>query len=55
MEAKPIRLIDIVENSDKNTYCFNEKALEKIFLNESVKNRKVVVISIAGAMRKGKD
>lgn len=43
----------LVPNPD-HTFTLNEEELEKLFLREDVKDCPAVVISIAGAFRKGK-
>lgn len=50
--AKAVRIVSV--NKDKS-YQFDGKSLEKILLaNEDLKNRKIVPISVSGAMRTGK-
>lgn len=51
MSAKAVRVISINKN---HTYSLNEDALAKILMNDNVKDRNVAVISVAGAMRKGR-
>lgn len=46
--------VEIVVQGEQNTFSLNEKALENILLKKPVQNMKVVVLSIAGAFRKGK-
>ncbi|XP_076234189.1 atlastin GTPase isoform X2 [Calliopsis andreniformis] len=50
-EGKPI---PIVLAHPDHTFELNEEALEKILLQNDVKDRSVVVVSVAGAFRKGK-
>ncbi|XP_055590257.1 atlastin [Uranotaenia lowii] len=51
MEAKPVQ---VVETGDDHTFVLNEDALNEILLQEQVRDRTVVVVSVAGAFRKGK-
>ena len=46
--------IQIVNTSDDHTFELDEEALEKILLDPRVKDNDVVVLSVAGAFRKGK-
>lgn len=50
--AEPIQLLNF-ENSNK-TVTLKAGSLEKLFLSEEVSNREVVIVSITGALRKGK-
>lgn len=52
MEREALRVVQI--NAD-HTYTLNEKGLANILMHENVKDRKVAVISVAGATRKGKN
>lgn len=52
-DAGPIQLLDF-ESNENNTVKLAAGAVEKLFLNPLVCDRNVVVISIAGAFRKGK-
>ena len=40
--------------SEEHTFDLDMEALRTVLLSEEVKNRKVVVVSVAGAFRKGK-
>lgn len=53
MEVGPIQLLDFDTNMN-NTVMLTKGSIEHLFLNEVVANRDVVVVSIAGAFRKGK-
>eukprot|EP00111_Clytia_hemisphaerica_P011671 TCONS_00034289-protein len=44
----------ILEALDDHTFELNAKALESILLRPSISDKKVVVVSVAGAFRKGK-
>lgn len=41
-------------NNEDGKVMVNKEALENLFLREEVKSRKIVVLSIIGAFRKGK-
>lgn len=49
--ARPISVVVATQN---HTFELDEKALEEILLDESVRDKKVAVVSVAGAFRKGK-
>ena len=51
MGARPVPVV--VANEEHN-FDLDEKALEDILLNEAVRDKKVAVVSVAGAFRKGK-
>jgi atlastin len=51
MEGRPI---EIVVSRDDNSLEFNEDALAEVLLQDHVKDKHVVVISVAGALRQGK-
>uniref|UniRef100_A0A3Q0RK98 Atlastin GTPase 2 n=1 Tax=Amphilophus citrinellus TaxID=61819 RepID=A0A3Q0RK98_AMPCI len=51
-EARPVQIVQA--NKDDHTFELNESALEKILLQDHVKDLNVVVVSVAGAFRKGK-
>jgi len=44
----------ILEALDDHTFALNEEALESILLQKDIRNKKAVVVSVAGAFRKGK-
>ncbi|GAB6021766.1 hypothetical protein CHUAL_004344 [Chamberlinius hualienensis] len=46
--------IQIVISKDDHVFELNEEALEKLLLDEKVRDKQVVVVSVAGAFRKGK-
>ena len=46
--------IQVVAASQDHQFTLNEEALEEILLNPDVKDKNVVVVSVAGAFRKGK-
>lgn len=46
--------VPIILAGDQHTFTLDENALEEILMREEVKDRYVVVVSVAGAFRKGK-
>ena len=46
--------LSIVISQDNHTFTLDEDALNKILLHPKVRDRKVIVLSVAGAYRKGK-
>ena len=50
----PLNILRFQQDGDDTNVVVNEKALNKVFLDPEVKNRKIVVFSIIGAFRKGK-
>lgn len=46
--------IQIVLANDDHTFSLDEEALTEVLLRDEIKDRHVVVISVAGAFRKGK-
>lgn len=50
-EGEPVQLLNVHANK---TVTLTKGSLEKLFLDPLVSDREVVVISIAGALRKGK-
>lgn len=48
------RAIRIVSSEPDHTFKLDEEALEEVLLSPEVRERKVVVLSVAGAFRKGK-
>lgn len=48
------RPVPIVVATETHSFELDEKALEEILLDESVRDKKVAVVSVAGAFRKGK-
>ncbi|XP_053731501.1 atlastin-2 isoform X3 [Synchiropus splendidus] len=51
-EARPIQIL--LANEDEHSFELDAVALEKILLQDHVKDLDVVVVSVAGAFRKGK-
>lgn len=51
IEARPIQ---IVTTQDDHTFVLDEDTLTEVLLQDHIKDRFVVVISVAGAFRKGK-
>ncbi|XP_034407761.1 atlastin-2 [Cyclopterus lumpus] len=52
VKAKPIQIV--LANEDEHSFELDAAALEKILLQDHVKDLNVVVVSVAGAFRKGK-
>lgn len=50
--AKPVQVVET--GGEEHTFTLNEDALNEILLQDNVRDRTVVVISVAGAFRKGK-
>ena len=48
------KAVQIVKTCDDHTFALDEQALESILLSNEVRDKKVVVVSVAGALRKGK-
>lgn len=51
VSGRPVQVVSV--NKDR-TFTLHEEALKNILLNPDIKDRPVVVVSIAGAFRKGK-
>lgn len=51
-KAKPIQIV--LANEDDHGFELDAPALEKILLQDHIKDLNVVVVSVAGAFRKGK-
>lgn len=49
--AKPLQ---IVETTEEHVFSLDEDTLTQVLLQDEVKDRYVVVVSVAGAFRKGK-
>jgi atlastin len=49
--GRPVQVV--VANKD-HTFTLDEEALQEILMQESVKDKPVVILSVAGAFRKGK-
>lgn len=54
VEISDPRPICILKTKDDHSFELDEEALESVLLQPEVKNKKVVVICVAGAFRKGK-
>jgi atlastin len=52
LSARPIQIVKVDEEHHK--FYLSEKELEEVLLNEDVRSRDVVIVSVAGAFRKGK-
>lgn len=48
------RPVPVVVATETHSFELDEKALEEILLDESIRDKKVAVVSVAGAFRKGK-
>lgn len=48
------RAVPIVLATEEHTFALDEEALSEILMREEVRDRFVVVVSVAGAFRKGK-
>lgn len=46
--------IQIVLASKEHTFTLDEEALSQVLMKDEIKDRYVVVVSVAGAFRKGK-
>lgn len=51
LEGHPI---PILLSEEQHVFTLNEEALEKVLLQDHIKDRNAVVVSVAGAFRKGK-
>lgn len=52
MKPHPIPIV--LANNDDHTFTLDEEALANILMQDDIKDRYVVVVSVAGAFRKGK-
>jgi hypothetical protein len=50
LKGEPIQIVEAGEHM----FDLNEEALERILLNPAIQDKKVAVVSVAGAFRKGK-
>ncbi|CAG2187423.1 ATL [Mytilus edulis] len=50
LKGHPIQIVEAGEH----TFKLNEEALERVLLNPEIQDKKVAVVSVAGAFRKGK-
>ena len=48
------RAICILKTKDDHSFELDEEALESVLLQPEIKNKKVAVVCVAGAFRKGK-
>jgi len=51
-EPCPLQIINF--DGESHTFSLNVELLEKILLSEEVKDRKIMVVTVAGAFRQGK-
>ncbi|MED6259453.1 Atlastin-3 [Ataeniobius toweri] len=51
-EAHPVQIVDV--NKDDHSFTLNTEALAQVLLAPEVRDKHVVVLSVAGAFRKGK-
>lgn len=55
MEEKPkAEALQIVTTGDEHTFVLDEDTLADVLMQDHIKDRYVVVVSVAGAFRKGK-
>lgn len=52
LTAEPVEIVKV--NDEAHTFRLSEDDLTRIILQDHVKNRDVVIVSVAGAFRKGK-
>ena len=52
--GRPISILELSSNETQNDFVFNSKEFENILQHQDVINRKISVVSIMGAFRKGK-
>lgn len=50
--ARPVQIV--VADEEEHSFSLQEEALERLLLQEEVQDLHVVVVSVAGAFRKGK-
>lgn len=50
--ARPVQIV--VADEEEHSFSLQEEALERLLLQEEVRDLHVVVVSVAGAFRKGK-
>lgn len=55
-QGKPVKghPVQVVVANEDHTFHLDEEALEQVLLKPNVKDKRVVVVSVAGAFRKGK-
>lgn len=54
IENQNPRAIQIVLANEDHTFSLDEEALSEVLMQDEIKDRYVVVVSVAGAFRKGK-
>ena len=52
--GSPLNILGFEQEGNDTKVIVDNKLLDRIFLHSEVKNRKVVIVSIVGAFRKGK-
>jgi hypothetical protein len=52
LTAEAIQIVKV--NEEAHTFRLSEEDLTRIILQDNIKNRDVVIVSVAGAFRKGK-
>ncbi len=52
LKGRPVQVVNA--STDDHSFDLDEEALEEILLDERVRDKNVVVVSVAGAFRKGK-
>lgn len=52
LAAEAVQIVTV--NEESHSFLLSEEALTKLILKNDVKNRDVVIVSVAGAFRKGK-
>lgn len=50
--AEPVQIVTV--NEEEHTFRLSEEDLTSIILQDNIRNRDVVIVSVAGAFRKGK-
>lgn len=53
MSSRPIQIVDASGDED-HSFVLNDEALSEILMRNDVRDRSIVIISVAGAFRKGK-
>ena len=51
MKGEPVQIVSV---EDDHTFSLDEEKLDSILLSPEIQNKKAVVVSVAGAFRKGK-
>jgi len=52
LTAEAIQIVQV--NEEAHTFRLSEEEFTRIILHDNIKNRDVVIVSVAGAFRKGK-